>query len=176
MEKKAKIIACFKELRFKFDKKNFTHRLIAQKIACLLDLKGIHLGYPWNIYVRGPYSPELTKDLFEHSDEFSQFVTEASLTEKESAIVKNLNDIFKLKPVLLEIGSTYGYFIKHSQCSPSEAIKLVKRLKPFYSESDIAIGISKAKEFLFEPTTEDLNELRRETEAWQRASLSSLRN
>ena len=175
MEKRAKLIACFRVLGFHFNKNEFTDRLIAQKVACLLELKGMDTGYPCNIYVRGPYSPELTQDLFEYSDEFSKLKTDASLNERESTIVKDLKKIFKMKPIFLEIGSTYGYFIKYSHCDPSEAVKLLKRLKPFYSEADIAVGVSKAKEFLFEPTEEDFKQLKKETEAWQRASLSSLR-
>jgi len=50
----------------------------------------------------------------------------------------------------------------------------VKRLKPFYSEAQVAVGISKAKEFFFEPTVSDLDELKKETSIWQSASLRSL--
>ena len=55
-----------------------------------------------------------------------------------------------------------------------EASRQVKRLKPFYSEAQIALGISKAKEFLYKPTRKDLEELKKETGIWQRASLKSL--
>ena len=57
---------------------------------------------------------------------------------------------------------------------PLEALRQVKRLKPFYSGAQIALGISKAKEFLFQPTQKDLEDLKKETGIWQRASLKTL--
>ena len=56
----------------------------------------------------------------------------------------------------------------------SKHLRQVKRLKPFYSEAQIALGISKAKEFLFKPTQKDLEDLKKETGIWQRASLKTL--
>ena len=44
-EKRKKVIAFFKELGFEFDIARFDDRLIAQKLVCLLELKGIDLGY-----------------------------------------------------------------------------------------------------------------------------------
>ena len=53
MEKRKKVIAFFKELGFEFDISRFDDRLIAQKLVCLLELKGIDLGYSCSLYVRG---------------------------------------------------------------------------------------------------------------------------
>jgi uncharacterized protein YwgA len=174
MTRRKRVIAFFKELGFQFDINRFEDRLIAQKIVCLLELKGIDLGYPCSVYVRGPYSPDLTRDLYEFHHEFGQFVTESHLSAHEKEIARNLDSIFGLKPVLLEVGATYGYFSLKEGCNPLEALTRVKRLKPFYSEAQIAVGISKAKEFLFEPTARDLKELKKETNIWQRASLRSM--
>jgi uncharacterized protein YwgA len=176
MERRKKIIAFFKELDFQPDISLFDDRLIAQKVVCLLELKGLKLGYPYSLYVRGPYSPDLTKDLYEFTDEFQEFKTETRLNTHELETAGNLNGIFGLKPVLLEVGATYGYYTKRENCDPLEAMKKVKQLKPFYSQAQIAVGVSKAKEFLFEPTVKDLEELRKETEPWQRASLRSMRH
>jgi uncharacterized protein YwgA len=176
MERRKKIIAFFKELDFQPDISLFDDRLIAQKIVCLLELKGLKLGYPYSLYVRGPYSPDLTKDLYEFTDEFWEFKTETRLNTHELETAGNLNGIFGLKPVLLEVGATYGYYTKRENCDPLEALKRVKQLKPFYSQAQIAVGVSKAKEFLFEPTVKDLEELRKETEPWQRAALRSMRH
>ena len=71
-----------------------------------------------------------------------------SAAEKETA--GELGRIFGLKPVPLEVGATYGYYALRQNCDPLEALRQVKRLKPFYSEAQIALGISKAKEFLFQ--------------------------
>lgn len=174
MNRRKKVIAFFRELGFHLDITRFDDRLIAQKLVCLLELKGINIGYPCSIYVRGPYSPDLTKDLYEFKSEFDEFRTESRLNIHEKEIAHNLHRIFGLKPILLEVGATYGYYSIHEKCNPLEALARVKRLKPFYSEAQIAVGISKAKEFLFEPSTRDLQELHKETRIWQRASLQSL--
>jgi uncharacterized protein YwgA len=174
MEKHKKVIAFFKELGFEFNISRFDDRLIAQKLVCLLDLRGINLGYPCSIYVRGPYSPDLTQDLFEFTNDFEMLKTSSRLSSREKETAGELDRIFGLKPVPLEVAATYGYYALRQNFDPLEALRQVKRLKPFYSEAQIAIGISKAKEFLFQPTPRDLEELKKETGIWQRASLKSL--
>ncbi|MCK5676845.1 MAG: hypothetical protein KAH72_00010 [Flavobacteriaceae bacterium] len=44
---------------------DFDSRLRLQKIVYLLQASGLSLGYGYNWYVRGPYSPDLTKTLYE---------------------------------------------------------------------------------------------------------------
>ncbi len=61
MKKHKKVIAFFKELGFAFTISRFDDRLIAQKLVCLLELRGINLGYPCSIYVRGRIPPTLPK-------------------------------------------------------------------------------------------------------------------
>jgi uncharacterized protein YwgA len=174
MEKHKKVIAFFKELGFEFDISRFDDRLIAQKLVCLLELKGIDLGYSCSLYVRGPYSPDLTQDLYAFTREFENRETGSRLNSAEKEAAGDLGRIFGLKPVPLEVGATYGYYSIRQNCDPLEALRLVKRLKPFYSETQIALGISKAKEFLYKPTQKDLEDLKKETGIWQRASLKSL--
>jgi uncharacterized protein YwgA len=174
MQKHKKVIAFFKELGFEFDISRFDDRLIAQKLVCLLELKGIDLGYSCSLYVRGPYSPDLTQDLFAHTREFENCETSSRLNATEKDAAGELGRIFGLKPVPLEVGATYGYYTIRQNSDPLEALRQVKRLKPFYSEAQIALGISKAKEFLYTPSQKDLEELKKETGIWQRASLKSL--
>lgn len=173
MEKYKKVIAFFKELGFAFDISRFDDRLIAQKLVCLLDLKGVDLGYSCSLYVRGPYSPDLTQDLYAFPAEFAALDSGSRLTPQEKETAGELGRIFGLKPVALEVGATYGYYTLRQGSDPLEAVRQVKRLKPFYSEAQVALGVSKAKEFLFPPTTQDLEALKEETGIWQRASLSS---
>lgn len=174
MEKPKKLIAFFRELGFSFNISQFDDRLIAQKLVCLLELKGVDLGYSCSLYVRGPYSPDLTQDLYAFTREFETLDTNSRLTPKEKEVAGDLGRIFGLKPVSLEVGATYGYYALRQNSDPLEALRQVKRLKPFYSEAQIALGISKAKQFLFEPTRQDLEDLKKETGIWQRASLKAL--
>jgi len=174
MEKHKKLIAFFKELGFAFDIARFDDRLIAQKLVCLLEMKGIDLGYSCSMYVRGPYSPDLTKDLFAFTPEFENLETGSRLNTKEKEAAGELLRIFGLKPVPLEVGATYGYYAIRQDSDPLEASRQVKRLKPFYSEAQIALGISKAKEFLYRPSPKYLEDLKTQTGIWQRASLKTL--
>jgi len=171
MEKHKRVIAFFKELGFAFDISRFDDRLIAQKLVCLLELKGIDLGYSCSLYVRGPYSPDLTQDLYAFPAEFAALDSGSRLTLQEKETAGELGRIFGLKPVSLEVGATYGYYTLRQGSDPLEAVRQVKRLKPFYSEAQVALGVSKAKQFLFTPTTQDLEALKEETGIWQRASI-----
>jgi len=47
------------------DMGSFDNRLKYQKLIYLVQNSGLSLGYGYNWYVRGPYSPSLTQDLFE---------------------------------------------------------------------------------------------------------------
>lgn len=47
----------------------FSERLILQKAVYLAQAAGVQLGYHYNWYLRGPYSPSLTKDAFAVADE-----------------------------------------------------------------------------------------------------------
>jgi len=173
MEKYQKVIAFFKELGFRFDISSFDDRLVAQKLVCLLELKGVDIGYSCSLYVRGPYSPDLTQDLYAFPKEFTDLDTRSRLTPEEKEAAGELGRIFGLKPVPLEVGATYGFYTLRQGSDPLEAVRQVKRLKPFYSEAQIALGVSKAKQFLFTPTKEDLEAIKEETGIWQRAALKN---
>jgi hypothetical protein len=46
------------------DLSSFGHRLILQKTVYLAQACGVDLGYDFHWYLRGPYSPALTRDAF----------------------------------------------------------------------------------------------------------------
>ena len=46
------------------DMGQFDQRLLIQKVVCLLQYAGVHLGYRFRWYLRGPYCSELTSDAF----------------------------------------------------------------------------------------------------------------
>ena len=169
-----KLIACFKELDLKIDIELFEDRVLAQKVACLLQLKGIKLGYDFGLYVRGPYSPALTQDLYRYNADFKCFKTDVKLTKGERAISEGLRTVLGFSPTILEIGATYGYFNMIEGLDPVESQRRVKRMKPFFSDAQMAIGISKAKQFLFEPTQGQMQELKKELAVWQNVAMSSL--
>ncbi len=56
-----------------YNLQTFGDRLILQKTVYLLQAFGIYLGYQFNWYLRGPYSPQLTKDAFSVEARWSRF-------------------------------------------------------------------------------------------------------
>jgi len=88
---------------------DFDSRLKLQKIVYLLQASGLSLGYGYNWYVRGPYSPSLTKTLYkiyENKDVFEQskeirFKNHNnivnSLTEFKGKLGENINDTLYLE-------------------------------------------------------------------------------
>lgn len=171
-----KAIACLKELGFKPKIDEFDHRIIIQKAIYLLQLKGIQMNFDYCLNVRGPYSHDLTVEYYDKRKVVERLETSSKLTRAETGSVHELERLFEMKPNMLEIAATYAYFSFEKKENPIAALKELKRLKPFFSETQIAIGISKAKEFLFKPSRRDLAELRKEVSAWERVSISSVGN
>lgn len=170
-----KTIAAFREMHFFLDREEFESKLIAQKTICLLQMKDLDFQYPFNLYIRGPYSPEFTRDYYSHPQEFKKGATDAILSQEEIETIRSLDRIFRKTPSLLEIGATYALLVKNMSKTPVEALRIVKQEKGFYRDTQIAKGVSKVKEFLFEPTSEDLEWLKRECGPMQEASVRSLR-
>jgi len=114
------------------DKNRFEHRLIAQKLIYLLKLKGVAFCYSFHLYVRGPYSPDLAREYYQHADEFSRCETECTLFSAEADAVAGLTSLFDKSPSLLEIGATYGYLAYELHHPPEQAYRTVRRMKSFY--------------------------------------------
>ncbi len=172
MEKIDRLIAFLKELGFKPNIKNsFEDRLKIQKISCLLDLIEEGKGYSCGLYIRGPYSPTLAKDLYGNEHKIKTWKTSCELTKKEkedaSRIKEATND---LDVKMLEIASTYLFLVKRQNKNNKQAIIELKKLKPFYSDSQIAVGVSKSK-LLFPPSEKEIKEMKEEFKAWEEAAL-----
>lgn len=173
---RGKVIACFREAGFQMDKDQFEHRLIAQKMVYLLKLKGVKFAYPYNLYVRGPYSPLLAGEYYCHADEFAQLKTDVDLTSTEVEFVEELTSLFDKRPSLLEVGATYAYLAFSVRYPPMHAYRLVKRTKSFYPSETIVKGINRTKQYLFAPSEAELRDLEPELRAWQQASIASMRH
>ena len=69
----------------KMDIKNdsFTNRLICQKKIYLLQSLGTNIGYSYNWYKRGPYSPDLTEYVYENLSELRELnLSDYSLSDE----------------------------------------------------------------------------------------------
>ncbi len=82
---------------------NFDNRLILQKAVYILQQAGIQLGYRYGWYLRGPYSPELTNDVFSVLKEGE----EAEKELKRWRLDNNLSGLLQnLKPLLVVEGES----------------------------------------------------------------------
>lgn len=177
MKNTGKVIACLKALGdFKPSINRFEDRLKIQKMVYLLELKGLNLGFGFGPYVRGPYSPDLTKEIYGRQGDFEKLRTDVELTAKEVEAVRELKELFQMKSSLLEVAATYGYYVHAERLDPITALKNVKKVKSFYSEAQIAIGISRAKEYLFPPSQEAIDSMKKEMRAWEAAANSDAEN
>jgi len=166
------VIACFKELGINPKVDNFQSKLVMQKVTYLLDAMGVKTGYSFNLYIRGTYSPDLTAALYQHQAEVEAKETSEKLSNAELEHVRRLNDVMggEFRPSIVEIAATYAYLVYHLKMPSNEARIKLRQMKSFYSESDFAIGINRAKELFFHPTEEDLLKLKEEMKAWGAAS------
>jgi len=170
-----KVVACLKALDFRPEIDDFEDRLIIQKSVYLLQSKGIKSNFSYHLYVRGPYSKDLTDHVYENRKKVEHLETSAELSNAELKDIREFKELFgEFKPSLLEIAATYSFFAFQQKQDPITALKNVKRMKSFYSEAQIAVGISKAKEFLFRPSEKELAEMKEEAKAWQDASLKTM--
>jgi uncharacterized protein YwgA len=170
-----KVIACMKEVGRKPRVGNFEDKLIIQKTVCLLELMGFDMGYRFSLYVRGPYSPDLTTDLYAHQDWVENLKTDYVIATKEKEILVKISEASdNLDPALLEIMATYAFISKIPGVESKEAVLRLKKLKPFYSEAKIAVGISRTKQ-LFPPTEKEVKEMKAEFEEMESAAVSDNR-
>ena len=79
-------------------KESFDDRLICQKKIYLLQSLGTNLGYTYNWYVRGPYSPTLTTYLYANLDVLvSNDFSDYKLAEMAERNIQSVNSLEKKK-------------------------------------------------------------------------------
>jgi len=164
-----KLLGYLKELKLKPNVDNFQDRLVIQKTVCLLEMMGLDLDYHFSLYVRGPYSPGLTEELYSNKEAVNGLRTDYKPNSEEKKQLQKFSEISKLEPTILEIMSTYAFMIKDNE--EKQAVIKLKKLKSFYSEARIAIGISRAKQLLSKPTEQEIEKMKSEFSDWQNASI-----
>jgi len=165
------LIAYLKTLGFHPKINKFEDRLIIQKTAYLLQLKKMPLNYNFGLYARGPYSPTLTKEIYEHQKEIEQLQTKTQPNQTEKEKLTEFHEIFpNPQPSILEIAATYAHFAYKEKQDPLTAKKNTKTMKQFYTETQLTIGINKAKQFLYQPTPQEQKEILNEFQPWQNAT------
>jgi uncharacterized protein YwgA len=167
-----KVIACMKQLERKLRVNDFQDKLVVQKTICLLELLGFDMSYSFSMYIRGPYSPDLTSDLYNNKDQVENLRTDYAITNREKSLIAKVAETSNnLEPAMLEIMATYAFLVIRGSLGSKDATTELKKLKPFYSEAKIAVGISRAKQ-LFPPAEKEVKEMKAEFEGFEDAAVS----
>lgn len=115
-------------------------RVSLQKAIYLAQAAGLPLGYRYSWYIKGPYSPDLTRDYFAMSP------ASAAGAEGFKLSPKALEAVDRIKPLMevpneaddlkrhpdwwLELLASVLYLEKESRLSPDKANEILKRQKP----------------------------------------------
>lgn len=166
----ARVEDAFRAAGLDFEISQFDHRLIAQKFVYLLEELDVPLGYrgTYSFYLRGTYSPTLTRDLFRDAESKKPH-RDAGLTDEERKTIRRLAETTKLRPHILEVMAAYRYLRRHEK-SQDEAVRMIRTHKPFISPRDLAIGVSKCKSLWPEISQADADSLREEMRPWDEAN------
>lgn len=123
----------------KFDIKKFEYRFKLQKFVFLLRSYGLNLGYPFSLYIKGPYSPELARDAFQIEDWDKIQLRKFEDTQQEAQFENFMNFLQSKKDDegWLECSSTILLLRESNPSSKKdELIGSLLHIKPKFSEQE----------------------------------------
>jgi uncharacterized protein YwgA len=141
MTSKAKLLGCLKMLGIDPKLETFTERKLLQKLVYLLQVFGVKLGFDYDWYLHGPYSPSLTRTLYEII-ELKQFPHE-ELNSTEIARINKLKSFLGddiLSSDKLELLVSIHYIRERegaTTASEEEVRKVIQKVKPYFSYKEI---------------------------------------
>ena len=152
MEKKS-LLAYLEALGIELTMETFDDRKRMQKLSYLFPLFGLDIGlevesYSW--YLHGPYSPGLTRALFEIVENPSK-VTSRPLTSEERSKIRKMrtflgSDIYSIDS--LELLVSLHFLLYHANrlgATEEDAISLLEEKKPYFKDSEIQQALSKVR-------------------------------
>lgn len=128
----------------------FDNRLLCQKKIYLLQELGVDMGYTYNWYVHGPYSPDLTAYLFRNLDvlkelDFSKYAFSVSVQEKIDIVNSFINE----KPYSLSVPSWYELLASvlyiHKRWNNENEIETLKQFKPQFEYQQVETAVNALK-------------------------------
>lgn len=123
-------------------------RMEVQKAVYLAQTLGVNLGYSYGWYVKGPYSPTLTRDYYNLADDVPAGMMLNGSALQKLATVRDLmnSQVDGLdRPKKLELLASLHYLISKSKMSESTAKKHLSTVKP-HLEHCAARGIQLLKD------------------------------
>lgn len=118
-------------------------RIRSQKIQYFAQLFGVSPRYNYGLYIHGPYSPDLAKDLFKSEQMLNLATTEKFASDDvENRFIALKNFVDKYETRVLEIVSTF-HWLTTAGYSQEKALQELIKLK-----SPTAVEIKKMQELL----------------------------
>ncbi len=138
---------------------SFEDRIISQKKIYLLQQIGTDLGYNYNWYIRGPYSPSLTTYIYNNLDYLEEQKFEGySLSTDVVTRIGKINDLSTFTPKSLQVSSWYELLASLSYLhankiswdiqTQDDLILKLREQKPKYSEDQCNDAIVQLKNIL----------------------------
>lgn len=143
--------------------RTFDGRLTLQKSGYLLQRAGVPLGYHFNWYLRGPYSPDLTDDVFTLATAEQREATELDqwiLDPRSQEIVTRVKSLFARAfergagaPRWLELLASTLFLVRTRQANADDAagvVGVLRRNDKHYSEEEVRDGVGELREYGFQ--------------------------
>jgi uncharacterized protein YwgA len=141
MTRQARLAACLRILGISPKLETFPERKLLQKLVYLLQKSGVDLQFCYNWYLHGPYSPDLTRILYEMTESCS-----SSPTELNSLEVDRINRLKSFlgedirSPDTLELLVSIHYLRDRARAlgaSDEDVIEAIKKTKPYFTDEEI---------------------------------------
>jgi hypothetical protein len=138
---------------------SFQDRLILQKAVYLVQAAGVHLGYHYQWYLHGPYSPSLTRDEFAVATELAQDYDESkgwTLDEESKKRLKNLQGLVRFENPAdfarkLELLASVHFLIAREQVAKpvddQQIVDVLKRFNKPFGHDDVRMARRELSEY-----------------------------
>ncbi|MCB9654401.1 MAG: hypothetical protein H6729_09770 [Deltaproteobacteria bacterium] len=152
-----------KELGIGYKMESFADRLSVQKSLYLAQAAGVDLGHYYNWYLRGPYSPTVTQDIFDAIENYdvATQIKEWELDQKTREGLSKLSTSFQPKeetaqPDWLELLASVHFLVKRQQVSTANPLALKSKLESyskFFSEKQVSAALQQLQAAELLPAT-----------------------
>lgn len=137
---------------------SFDDRLILQKAVYLAQAAGVDLGYFFHWYLRGPYSPSLTRDAFAMASEINGGLDDSDGWKFDETSIERLA---RLKPLIreaqppqlaarLELLASVLFLLLNKRCQPGDNAGLREVLLRYgkqFTQEEIDDAVEKLRQY-----------------------------
>jgi uncharacterized protein YwgA len=137
---------------------SFSDRIVLQKAVYLAQAAGVQLGYQYNWYLRGPYSPSLTRDAFAIVAELDQAANDSEGWNLDPTSKQRLSRMKKLLESLettelarkLELLASVHFLRQmpaHRDKADTDLRAVLLRYGKDFSEEDIRKAVAELEQY-----------------------------